>query len=631
LSAVAGVLRFDGAPADRAGVDALLAAMAHRAPDGSAVWCDGPVALGHGALRVDVRDPAGPEIATLTTPRHALVFEGRIDNREELLTALRAAGRDVSNAASDAVVVLEACVAWGERAPERLLGEFAFAHWDAGAGRLRLVRDPLGARSIHYHVGKDFLAFATEGEALLALPVVPARYCEGRLVELLVPWLWNPLADWTYYEDIRRLLPGHWLAWDLGGHHRACRYWALAPRPELRLRNDAEYEEALREVLLEAVRCRLQAATPPVLMLSGGLDSLSVLGAARALERAGRAPRLHVWALVRRDPECVESRNIRAATAGFEDSSVLVDVDGDWTPDFERDAARAVWERPHPTDCSIPSVQLCALMAGRAGSRVVLSGVSGDLALHGPSNPVVPLVQSLNLRGAWREARLASLHHTYLHGTAPWRLVAGAVKDLAIPTGLRRWRLERRLAREGLGPLPVDGIPSHAAANPISARIARLREGLAPETRHGALGHVQALELGSVALGLEGYGRTVAWRGIEHRDPWSDRRVVDFLLSVPPTQRSGAGWTKWIARRACSPWLPPGLLWHSHKYHLGGQLCDRLERLPGAPDAKGGDPRAARPELAVPEWVWPALATPSARAPWLDRYTRRTIASWIGM
>ena len=51
MGGIAGVLRRDGRPAEPAVLDRMGAAIAHRGPDGTSRWSDGPVALLHAALR----------------------------------------------------------------------------------------------------------------------------------------------------------------------------------------------------------------------------------------------------------------------------------------------------------------------------------------------------------------------------------------------------------------------------------------------------------------------------------------------------------------------------------------------------------------------------------------------------
>ena len=112
MSGFALVFHRDGSPAGRAVLGSMMAALAHRGPDGADVADFGFAALGHQHSwttpeEEGERQPlAGPQ-----TP-FAVALDGRIDNRPELLAAL---GRDDADgrARSDAELLRLAFERWG--------------------------------------------------------------------------------------------------------------------------------------------------------------------------------------------------------------------------------------------------------------------------------------------------------------------------------------------------------------------------------------------------------------------------------------------------------------------------------------------------------------------------------------
>jgi len=91
--------------------------------------------------------------------------------------------------------------------------------------------------------------------------------------------------------------------------------------------------------------------------------------------------------------------------------------------------------------------------------------------------------------------------------------------------------------------------------------------------------HRLALTRGSLRAGLGAYAIACGRNGAEHADPWSDRRVIEFCLALPFSQRVGGGRTKRLARLATSPWLPAKIRFHTGKEHLGWHLDQGLVRL----------------------------------------------------
>ncbi len=168
MSVLVAVYNRDGRPANPALARKMAAAMRHRAADAQAVWNEGSVAMAHGAQStlpqsVGERQPLADDSGALH-----LIFDGRINNREELRSAL--GGKPAFRTAGDAEIVLRAYERWGEDCPAHLLGDFAFALWDFAEHKLFCARDPLGQRPFFYTVAGRTFACASEIQPLLLIP-----------------------------------------------------------------------------------------------------------------------------------------------------------------------------------------------------------------------------------------------------------------------------------------------------------------------------------------------------------------------------------------------------------------------------------------------------------------------------
>src|SRR5688572_1332929 len=135
MSGIAAIVAAQGQTIDRLVVARMLHAQRHRGPDGSAIWIDGPVALGYCQLAVTPEAAAETQPATNPSGDVTAVLDGRIDNRRELLDALRVAGA-APRGVADVDILLCAYDTWGDSCVVRLLGDFAFAIWD---GRRRAL------------------------------------------------------------------------------------------------------------------------------------------------------------------------------------------------------------------------------------------------------------------------------------------------------------------------------------------------------------------------------------------------------------------------------------------------------------------------------------------------------------
>ena len=204
MSGLCGLVRLDDGPLPLDGLGRMLQALEKHGPDGSGSWQDGTAALGHQMMHVT------PESLDEQLPwsdqesRIAITFDGRIDNRDDLLASL-AVPR--SSAIPDSRLILLAYKKWGIDCAERLVGEFAFAIWDAREHSLYCVTDPMGIRPLFYsETPGRYFAFASEVIALLKFGDEPASISNRRLAMLGVSAYSRRLEpELTCFENIYRV------------------------------------------------------------------------------------------------------------------------------------------------------------------------------------------------------------------------------------------------------------------------------------------------------------------------------------------------------------------------------------------------------------------------------------------
>src|SRR5579859_3905078 len=153
MSGIVGLWNRDGRPVEADVLARMSATLAHRGPDGEGHRLIGDVGLACRHLRVTPEETG--EIQPLVgASGTALVMDGRLDNRDELASALHA-----PRTASDAALALDAYGRWSEEFAAHLVGDFAIAVFDVERHRLVLARDAIGIRPLYYHEGRHFLAF----------------------------------------------------------------------------------------------------------------------------------------------------------------------------------------------------------------------------------------------------------------------------------------------------------------------------------------------------------------------------------------------------------------------------------------------------------------------------------------
>lgn len=546
MSGIAAIWRLDGAPVHRAELDRVAERLAPRAADAVGVWLDGPVGLGHrargaGAAGLEEKLPRASDKGEVV-----VTADARLDNRAELAAALDLDPRRADDL-GDGALILRAWERWGEACAARLLGDFAFAVWDTRRRVLFCARDPAGVKALYYHAGPRVFAAASGTAALFAVPDVPRRIDELRIAAYLVPGLDNRTA--TLHESVARLPAGHSLIVTPDGAAAPQPYWQLDPMRELRLGSDAEYAERFRELFTDAVRCRLRGPGPVAAALSGGLDSSAVVCVAREVQAAmGTGPLATYTARFPTIPRCDEGAYVAAVEAGGGLAPRHVRGDAlDPLGDFESEAG------PGDEVVRAPGYYMHWALyraASADGMRTFLEGTGGDVVVsHGTG-----YLTDLARHGRWLALARETRRFSRSFERSAWRVLRMVAASVAPRPVRRAWR---RLRRQGvLGPPPIRA--DFARRIRLDERLRAAEPGPPPAGVEWArYDHWRQLTAPRMAAILEALAAVGDELGLDSRDPFLDRRVMEFCLALPASQKIRHGLTRIVARHALATLLPP--------------------------------------------------------------------------
>ena len=538
MSAITGIYHLDGQHIDSSLLNQMANALAHRGPDGSDTWQAGPVGLGHCMLWTTPESlhehlPLTGDDGILT-----ITADARIDNRDELISDLHLGQQ--GGIIPDSSLILYAYQRWGESCVDHLLGDFAFAIWDAHQQHLFCARDHMGVKPFYYFHSDELFAFASEIKALFCVPGIPREVNEKSLAFRLAGIDYDPAV--TSYLHIHRLPAANTLTVSPSGT-RINRYWSLDPHREIHFDTDEEYKNAFRTLFTEAVRCRMRSAFPIGSTLSGGLDSSSVVVIARHLLHQGDTPLrpLHTFSAVFDEvPECDERTWIQYVLAG-----------GDLTPHFiypERisplnDIHHRISQNEDPS--LFPTSYTYETMyqtAKDSGVRVVLSGEWGDGIVSYGRGALLECVVAGKLLRSIREIISLSLHFRTKKRTIIWN-------DLLLP-------LIPDMLRQRSDHTPKWIQDDFAQRAGLEEYFVHLRK---TELKHKTSRECHFFDLSSypISLTLEEVNKNAAAHSIEICYPFLDRRVIEFCLALPPEQRIRDGYTRAIERESLAEYLPP--------------------------------------------------------------------------
>ncbi len=551
MSGIAGIYHLDRKSADARDLGSMLELLAHRGGDGKGLWVEDNVAIGHVLRHTTTESLHEAQPIVDRVANVVLAADARVDNREELITALGT--RVLSTISTDPELVMAAYLAWGDSFPEHVVGAYAVAVWNARDHKLVCVRDALGLRPLYYvYKPGCFFAFASEIKALLTLSGVSQDVDEVRVADYMM--MVEEEAERTFYSDVKSLRPAETLTVSQRGAQSAT-HWQLDPEKEIRLGSAMAYAEAFRELFGEAVRCRMRSAFPLGTMLSGGLDSSSITAMVRHLGRANQDLTTLSF-LFDQFPACDERDYMEAIWRGGGLKKLL--VDGDQLSAFH-DIERVLWHADEPHIAVNLFLHWAAWeKAQQAGIRVILDGFFGD--------------STISFGEAWA---------TELFKVGHWLRWARVVNGMANHDGLgSRWA-KLAYARNSLDPLIPAFIRrsasrfgfedhdqqwkalSEALTPELRQRVRmfdRLQDlNLLPRARFLSARHQHFKDITSPAYAnvFATLNKTAAAFGIEVSLPFTDRRLLSFCLAIPRDQVLMAGASRSILRRGMEPLLPP--------------------------------------------------------------------------
>jgi len=272
MCGIAGVMKFGtDARADSASIRRMCAAMTHRGPDDEGVFADGPVGIG--MRRLSIIDVAGGhQPISNETGTTWIVFNGEIYNHAELRKQLEPRGHRYRTN-SDTETIIHLYEEYGRDCVNHLRGMFAFAIWDREKRTLFVARDRLGIKPLYYRLTPESFLFGSEIKVLLAYGVQPEFHAAALSEYLAFGYL---SGEETFYEGVRKLMPGHWMEVNSTGDVQVKQYWDLDVSSTGPVRDEAYYVETYRQMLEQSVESHLMSDVPLGVFLSGGVDSSAV-------------------------------------------------------------------------------------------------------------------------------------------------------------------------------------------------------------------------------------------------------------------------------------------------------------------------------------------------------------------
>jgi asparagine synthase (glutamine-hydrolysing) len=577
MGGICGVVNFDREkPVERALLEQMCEAIRDRGPDGTDEWFGANLGLAVRGL-----DTGGGVEETQVTWNEqrtvCAVLDGVIYNRKHLRVLLEQKGhRFHTQAAGD--VLAHAYEEWGRECIQRLRGMFAFAIWDDFAGDLFLGRDRLGQKPLLYYRDSRRFTFGSELKALLQLEEIHRRIDLDAL-DTYLSLGYVPAPD-TILENVFKLPAGCTLRLH-NGQVQVEEYWDLRfdGQGDRIGRSREELGKQVRALIEDAVRVRLPEQVAPGALLSGGLDSSTVVG---LLSQVSDRP-VKTFSVGFGEELYDELPFSRVVAQHFETEHHELVVDS-CSPDL---LEKIVWHQDEPIADPAMIPTYLALRAAREETPVAFVGSGGDELFGGYAHyrwdrwarryRILPDALGRQLLPAIARGANRLLGRNRFHERTIWYW------SLPREAGLLAWEaaFTERERHELYGPSLRDHNMESDAAGVLGAFYKKSR---AKDPMHRLMYTDTMLGLPNCfCMKADKMGVAAS---VEVRVPLMDHHLVEFAATIPSRLKLNRSVEKFILREAVRDLLP-GEIFAREKHTfdvpverwLKGELRDLLFEL----------------------------------------------------
>lgn len=365
------------------------------------------------------------------------IADAYISNKKELFLRLHI-NQEEALLWSEADLILACYQRWGIDCLNHLCGNFVFALWDPTSQNFFLVRDPMGTRTVFYHVTRgNEICFSNAINLLQNQTGISKKINAQKVASFLTLLIED--AEMTFYQDISKVPAGFYLHGTANKAPALKRYWGadrLLTDP-LILNHSQDYYHYFRELFRDVVQSYIPETGSVGSHLSGGLDSSSVSAmAAHLLQTRRLATFGHIPFYPNDNPPMPRwSYTDQIYMEAF--SKYHPNTDHYYIKTQAQEVAFSSqfqpWlDQPAINPTNMPWLMDCVLKAHELGIRTLLTGQAGNVTISWPTFPFVK--PRWSLRGTLSTIKQTCLSKTQAY---PWSSFSAVHSELAKATNLR--------------------------------------------------------------------------------------------------------------------------------------------------------------------------------------------------
>jgi asparagine synthase (glutamine-hydrolysing) len=572
MSGICGIVNLsnDGKPIEIACLQAVVDAIKHRGPDGERIYLaeDGSFGLARRDLVTIDWDPAGSQPACDSTKQIWVVSDGPIYNFKELAEHVHQKA-SIPPPQTQGKLIAELFRLDTEQAFGQIDGECAFVILNLRDRSIYLVRDALGARSLFYYVAENVCVFGSELKALTKGPFFRKTISRDSLCDYLS---FGALLDTkTIYEGVSKVKWGRYVRINCSGDIKQKEWWCPLSVPIVTGKPEEYYVEGLMDRIEKSMEKRC-LGKGRVSVFMGGIDSCTVSGMLH--KRLGARMSTITCDMPIKDgiewpeDELADERYGKLMAERFNVRHYAERIDPDMIASIVAAAANNINDDLFVT--STVTSHYGAEAAKRDGSCVGVVGEHEGFfagASRGMGRFAENMQQKWIPRKRWPSfARWLACAASVLLKPRKFHWMIGDHRRewwMNFAKGRHLyWHKYMLFSERGKRSLLSSDflgnkrdISSYEAVRDDIDRLIRLR----PDAHAYRLLIVKQADL-VAEQNMIGWERQCARRGIEMRQPFGDRELVDFALSIPLSVMLGDFSYKYLLNKIARSVLPDDIL-----------------------------------------------------------------------
>ena len=531
----------------------------HRGPDGSGLWQENGVTLGHRRLAILDLSDKGLQPMAYADGRYMLVFNGEIYNFIEVRKELLTKGYTFTSE-SDSEVLLAAYVEWKEQCVLKFNGMWAFAIWDCEEKKLFLCRDRFGVKPLYYtylNDQKTSIAFASEMKALM--PLLKELRPNRKLIMNPKQIMWYEATEECVIEGLKHFPAGSYAYFDENGM-QITKYWdTLDHLPKVPERYE-EQVEMFRALFLDACKLRMRSDVTIGTALSGGLDSSATICAMSHLANHDQDIRMnHDWqhAYVATFPGTTMDESVYAkkVTDYLGINSTFVEIDPTKAVG-ELDNYFYLFEDLYLTS-PIPMMMLYHELRNQ-GTLVTIDGHGADELFGGYTFDFINALKDAGANKEDIDTILTAYMDSFPKDGSNIALSSQSKKSVYL-NYFKHDIIRNTLHRN-------EKYCSRAKDHPNYKKLDTLNKILYTSSHETILPTL-----------LRNYDRYSMASGIEIRMPFMDYRIVTMAFSLGWKSKLHGGYSKSIIRDAMAPYMPQDIAYRKTKIGFNTPIVEWMQ------------------------------------------------------